>query len=304
VRNVYLGIISGEGVTGAKLGGAADSPARPLSYYPAILYRDHFHLLPLILFGLPALLRRTRAFAVTALAMAFGALLGLVALSVPAAKEPLYALPVVPLLYALAGTALAELEEDGPKHAPANRASVKAALTIAALSLLALGGSALATGRPGPSYLALHAAGMAAVAAVGFRWLARRQLGFALVGLAAVSALALVAYERVVQPPPVGPALAQALQPVAVTPASAYPSFAAERHELLSGYLGQAGTGWSDDLRAEVLAGHSPLRAYVLGPGELTGTQSRRLLDALSRAHRELKVAGAPGYRIFVRPEP
>ena len=69
---------------------------------------------------------------------AFGAALAVVMLSVPAVKEPLYVLAVVPLGYVLAGVCLAELETDDKKHGTANRAvaSLCAGIAFAGAAVL------------------------------------------------------------------------------------------------------------------------------------------------------------------------
>lgn len=181
VKSVYLGIFSGQGVTGSKLSALSLYVPKPLWYYPAVLYRDHFYLVPLTLFGLPALLRRTRPQAMLLLAMVFGACMGVVLLSVPAVKEPLYVLSVAPFLYLLAGTCLAELDDDSTKYTPANATAVQAALVFAGLSTLAIWVSALShSGSVSVGYSGLHSLGMVVCAAVGITWLSRHRIATAL----------------------------------------------------------------------------------------------------------------------------
>jgi hypothetical protein len=193
IESVYLGIFSGHGVTGGKLSALNAYAPTPLWYYPAVLYRDHFYLVPLTLFGLPALLRRTRPQAMLLLATVFGACMGVVVLSVPAVKEPLYVLSVAPFLYMLAGTSLAELDDDSTKYGPANVTAVQAGLVFAGLSVLAVWVSALAqSSAASVEYSGLHSFGMLVCAVVGVTWLSRHRIATALLTACAI-ALALCA---------------------------------------------------------------------------------------------------------------
>ena len=300
VRGVYLAIFSGEGVTGDKVSGAGPHAERSVWFYPATLYRAHFYLLPLILFGLPALLRRNRPHAIAVLAMTAGALLGLVALSVPAAKEPLYALPVVPLLYMLAGLCLAELEEDEPKHGPANTGMVKAGIAIAWTAFVVLGLSHLLGWGPSGAYLGMHAAGVAAATALGLTWLRLRRLAVPLL-LCCALAFGGTAVAGLRAPLP-DRQLAEALRNHVRTDPPSQPSFVAPRSKVLTGYLHQSGSGWSPPLRRAIASG-APLqhRAYVLGPRQAAVPDAARLLARLQAELLEVRDGVPEGYRVFVR---
>jgi hypothetical protein len=299
--SVYLGIFSGRGVTGAKLSATAQYSAAPVWYYPGLLFREHFHLLPLSLFGLPALLRRNAAYALAALAMAFGAALALVVLSVPAVKEPLYLLPVLPALYVLAGVSLAELERDTVKHRPANTATVQAVAVLAIVSAAVVwisyaGGELLITAR----YAALHTAGMVGCAAIGLFWIARRRLDTALI---AGCALALVGFCVLRVPAHASVAarqIAAALAPCVDDADPAYPSFVAPNSKLLMGYLQRAGRDWP--AAPEVLASDRSIAAFVLSADELADPAFARIERELGAAPSELVELPAPaGYRIIAR---
>ena len=75
LTSVYLGIFSGHGITGAKLSALADYARheRGSLYYPLVLYRDHFFLAPLCLYGVGELLRVPQARRNRLLAMIVGA---------------------------------------------------------------------------------------------------------------------------------------------------------------------------------------------------------------------------------------
>lgn len=303
IGSVYFGLFSARGVTGGKLSAAADYVPQPLSYYPALLFRDHFHLLPLVLFGLPALLRSSRAYAVTALAMAFAACLGVVLLSVPAVKEPLYLLPVLPPLYMLAGTCLAELERDAPKYRPANVATVQAGSVIALLSAAAVWISHVSQPQDvSARYALLHTLGMAGCAALGALWIARRQLApQLLVGSAAVLLAVVLGSGRPAEAGAVR-AVALALRPCLQDAAPGYPSFVAPHSKLLMGYAQRAGRDWPALAELERGLSDPRLHAYVLGPAQLHDASFRAIVAELERSHGELpEIAGASGYRVFVR---
>jgi hypothetical protein len=60
-----------------------------------------------------------------------GALLGLVPLSVPVAKEPLYMAPVLPFFYALVALALVAPDRTPARYARVNRGAARASLVVA-----------------------------------------------------------------------------------------------------------------------------------------------------------------------------
>ena len=127
---VYLGLFSGHGITASKLSGAPDGHSAWA--YVGWLLRDHGALLIPLALGLPAatrsMSRARRAFCGAVL----GALLTLVPLSVPIAKEPLYMTPVVPFLYALVALALVAPERTPQRYERVNRGAAKASLALAA----------------------------------------------------------------------------------------------------------------------------------------------------------------------------
>ena len=110
LTQVYFAPFLGQSIGGSKLAGAGVPTqwSHPFWYYPAILYREHFFLFPLLLAALPALKRRATTEAGLLAAIGFG-LASLIPLSRPAIKEPLYILGVLPFLYALAGLGVSAL---------------------------------------------------------------------------------------------------------------------------------------------------------------------------------------------------
>jgi len=109
IEQVYLGALNTENATvSEKFSGHArtGNQSHPFWYYLAILYRDHFVLVPVLLAAVLDPRRRFKAWRrPEAIALAVGVLV--IALwSIPATKEPLYILPSVTFLYLLCGWAL------------------------------------------------------------------------------------------------------------------------------------------------------------------------------------------------------
>jgi hypothetical protein len=176
IRSVYLG--------------PALQP-RSAFYYPLVLYRDHFYLLPVLVLGLSELLRMSQPRSVRMLATLAGACLSLVVLSVPAVKQPAYVLAVQPFLYALAALSLGALLRSSAKTGPANDAFARLSMWVAMLSaiaVVALHWSPWRQHLPGP-YVLAHVFGVGLAVVLGRLWLRRRPI---LTGLTALCALGLV----------------------------------------------------------------------------------------------------------------
>jgi hypothetical protein len=306
IGSVYLGIFSGRGVTGGKLSAIAGYEPKSFLYYPALLYREHFYLAPLVLFGLPSLLRRNRAHALEALAMAFAACLAVVVLSVPAVKEPLYVLAVVPLLYVLAGVSLAELENDTSKDRPANVAMVQAVIVLAGVSALGMWIARLTGGPIGAREVALHATGMAACALIGASFLRRRPVGPALLGASIVALGLFVAGASQARPNPER-ALVRAIARIGLARKAtegARLDFSVPHPKRLTGYLH---LGLEDTTLGlpmpygEVEPPCYPQRTYVLGPEQLSQPYAAAVLRDFAQIGREVDLGvSASGYRAFV----
>jgi putative flippase GtrA len=310
LRAIYLGIFSGHGITGAKLSALADYARHQRSslYYPLVLYRDHFFLVPLSMFGLGELLRVPQLRRSRLLAMIGGACVALVALSVPAYKDPRYVLAVVPFLYAFAGLSLAALTRSPDKLRPATDSVVRASMALACFAFLAVG---LAHGLGAPislAYVAAHGCGTLLCLVLGLRFVRTKLItrDLALLGALGLAGFALV-YPRVVQRPPYA-AIAEVLRPHLRDVPAAYPSYLARDSDILQGHLDRAGLSLEDlsdqPQRAE---SDERLRAFVIAGDE--AQPSARALQAWLIAHtHELtdelasKAGGdAAGYRVFVR---
>jgi dolichol-phosphate mannosyltransferase len=314
LSNVYLGIFSGQGVTGGKLSAIAEyaKRERPVLYYPLVLYRDHFFLVPLSLFGLGELLRSPRPRTSRLLAMILGALIAVVALSVPAYKESRYVLAVTPFLYALAGLCLAAFARAPNKLRPAATAVVRVAMVIAVLATLTVTGLYLlgVSSAFGSSYLVAHASGTILCILLGELWMRTR---FVTRELALLSFVGLCGYASLqprlrAEPPPYR-AIASVLAPHLAAAAPGYPSYLARDHNVLQGYLDRDGVALGElDTAHDALPGSAlTLNAYVLasGEGDAATQRMRAWLEANARElTRELnaKVGSSDtGYRLFVR---
>ncbi|HEY6880813.1 MAG TPA: hypothetical protein VI299_22470, partial [Polyangiales bacterium] len=136
VEWVYLGLFSGHGVTATKLSSDQASAGSAWAYV-GWLVRDHGALLAPLVLGLPAATRRMGRFRGATYAAIVGALLALVPLSVPAAKEPLYMAPVLPFLYALVALSLVAPDRAPQRYRRVNQGAAQVSLFVAAA--LALG---------------------------------------------------------------------------------------------------------------------------------------------------------------------
>ena len=166
IRQVYLGPIFGtdSAITEKVVGHARTADYNhPFWYYLAVLYRDHFVLVPVLLAALLDPRRQWQAWRrPEAIALAVGVLV-IVLWSVPATKEPLYILPSVTFLYLLCGWAL-----NGSANAALNR-SRKLVVIFATIGLgIAIIIAGMADIKPDditPAYVWLHS--LAAAAMIG-----------------------------------------------------------------------------------------------------------------------------------------
>lgn len=112
LNNAYFGVFTGSGISGDKLNAAAapDNWVHPWWYYAAALYRDHFFLVPIILFGMRSLFRVEGINRKLLWVIVAGAA-GLLPLSLLKVKEPNYILSCAIFLYLLAGACLAALSQ-------------------------------------------------------------------------------------------------------------------------------------------------------------------------------------------------
>ncbi|WP_434300361.1 phospholipid carrier-dependent glycosyltransferase [Corallococcus exiguus] len=318
LTQVYFAPFLGQSIGGSKLAGAGVPTewSHPSWYYPAILYREHFFLCPLLLAALPALKRRAPTAAGLFGAIGFG-LASLVPLSLPAIKESLYILGVLPFLYGLAGLGASALfAREGtlnPRRAPARRALRVAGYFSAAAVLLI--GAAHARGLKRdditPVYVGAHALG------VGGAWLLayaaariERARATALIGgLSALSLAGFGAYELTAPQPPYKE-IAEILRPYLEPLPPGHESFISPRYKVLQLYLFRNGRYWQSfytELRPETLVASiasGEYCAFVFGPEEredprLVQMERDIALQALDLS-AELPEGARGGFRVFV----
>jgi hypothetical protein len=272
------------------------------------LYRDHFFLLPLCMFGLGELLRVPQVRRSRLIAIVVGALVAVVALSVPAFKVPRYVLAVAPFLYAFAGVCLAAFARSPDKLRPATGSVVRFSMSISVAAFFAVALVYMLGGPVTGWYLIAHAFGTLLCIALGELWLRSQLVTQQLAGLSLVGLLVFaIANPRLDVAPPYA-AIADALRPQLSDVRSAYPSFVARDCDILQGYLDRAGTRLEDLAESpERAAQDANLKAFVIGPADADRPAMQRLLTALTAHAREItsaivaKTGVDSGYRVFVR---
>ncbi|HET8933627.1 MAG TPA: glycosyltransferase [Polyangiales bacterium] len=311
IQQVYFGIFSGKGITGGKLSALADYARHERSalYYPLVLYRDHFVLLPLCMYGIGEVLRVPQVRRRRLLAMIGGGLIAIVALSVPAYKDARYVLAATPFMYAFAGICLSAFARSPDKLRPATVSVVRLSMVLATLAFLVVLGVYLADAPVKISgvYVLAHAAGTALCLLLGQLWMrtqwVTRQLGIlALIGLAGFA----IVYPRVDETPPYA-AIARVLAPHLKDAEPAYPSYVASGCNELRGYTERTGLCFGDLVHERTPAQEDPrLKAFVFGPGP-TPDSAHALYDWAEHHARDIteelvREAGSDlGYRILVR---
>jgi hypothetical protein len=260
------------------------------------------------MFGLGEIMRVPQLRTSRMMAMVIGALVAVVALSVPAFKEPRYVLAVVPFLYAFAGMCLAAFARSPDKLRPATGSVVRFSMLIAIAAFVAVG-LVYALGGPVTGfYVAAHAFGTLLSIGLGELWMrtrfvTRELAGLSLAGLAAFA----IAYPRIVSAPPYA-ALALALRPHVAAARPGYPSFVARDCDVLQGYLDRSGVRF-EDLAAdpERAAADTDLKGFVIAPSDAGRPGVEALSNWLAAHAREISSPGLantgtdPGYRLFVR---
>jgi dolichol-phosphate mannosyltransferase len=311
IQNVYFGIFSGRGITSGKLSALTDyaQHERSALYYPLVLYRDHFALLPLCMYGIGEVLRVPQVRRRRLLAMIMGGLVAIVALSVPAYKDARYVLAATPFMYAFAGLCLSAFARSPDKLRPATVSVVRLSMVLATLAFVAVLGVYLAGGpvKISGAYVLAHGFGTALCLVLGQLWMrtqwVTRQLGvLAVLGLAGFA----ITYPLLDEPPPYA-AIARVLAPHLKDAQPAYPSYVAIGCNELRGYTERTGLCFGDLEHDRSPAQNDPrLKAFVFGPGP-TPANAQALHDWAEHNARDIsdeliREAGSDlGYRILVR---
>jgi hypothetical protein len=281
VRDVYLSVLTSSGIGSTKLSGASAPPnwTHPFWYYPVILYRAHFFLMPLILAGVLSGIRRRRPFHPVAVAVMVAGCIALLPLSVPAVKESLYMLPVLPFLYGLSGMSVAgagradrEGEAPVPRWAPTAVAVITSVLVVGVGLAFAVQGG---RGKVSGWYAIAHTLGMSVsgwVAMLVLRGNMRRAI--LAIGVAAGVGTAVAAVYEVTAAGPSYRRMAEVIRPYVERLPPDRIAFIAPNYKVPQFYLFRAGRYWSsfhvrtnpEKLLPTIVSGE--ICAFILGPDE------------------------------------
>ena len=294
IEEVYLGpLLAPDSAIAQKFEGyeRSEDLNHPFWYYLAILYRDHFVLVPILLAAVLDPRRQWQAWRrPEAIALAAGVLV--IALwSIPTNKEPIYILPSVTFLYLLCGWAL-----NGSASAALNTSR----RWVVIFATLGLGVAIIIAGLAGikadditPAYVWLHS--IAAIAMIGALF-APQNLRARLVP--ALLTLLLFAYSGIFHfsaDAPINRHYATALQPILADAEVREISFLADDLNELQARLHRTGLMWKD-LTDEELADPGKLlaadgklgsvRAFILADEQLENpryTTLRLAIEQLSK---------------------
>lgn len=298
IRQVYLAPLLGTATPLAqKLEGYERIAGlnHPFWYYLAILYRDHFVLVPVLLAAVLDPRRQWQAWRrPEAIALAAGVLV--IALwSILANKEPLYILPSITFLYLLSGWAL---------NGSADAALTRSRKMVVVFATLGLGVAIAIAGRAGikpdditPAYVWLHSLAAAAMIAVLFAPKKRRS---ALVPTVLVLLLGFYVFLTHRNAPPASNRqLVAALQAPLADAEVREISFLADDLNEIQARMQRTGLMWRD-LTAEELAEPAALlapggrlgniRAFIAADEQIDDPRYAGLLKAIrevSNAHAE-----------------
>lgn len=321
LRKIYFGVFTGAGISGDKLGGV-DTPAQwvhPVWYYAAALYRDHFFLVPPILFGAGSLWRDRGAGRRTLWAVLAG-IAGVVPLSLIKVKEPMYVLSCAVGLYLLAGASLAAVVRHGAPGDALDRWSRRAGLVVTAGLLVLFPLAYLRHIQPDKITLLFVVAHtlvfgvyLAVFLAIGRRRSAGTLRG--LVGAAAVAAVVLLTGWKAATDRPRDPTIAGILKPCLAANAPGELSFIASNFKDYQYYTYHRGMYWH-----ELPAGRTPAQimaepkyrhvvAFILGPKTLAKPAERSWVAWLEKhatdrtPELDRRLGTVSGYRVFTRSE-
>lgn len=322
LHDIYFGIFTHAGISGSKLAGNASPTewSHPIWYYGAVVYRDHFFLLPVVLFGLRSVWRDPLLKGAPLFILLAGAA-GLAPLSLMKVKEPLYILACVVFLYLLAGCCLAALvrrvRSTGRIDAPSfwGTTAITGALLAGVLLAYARG---LKPDDLTREFVLAHTATLAGIlaiaAAAGWKrsaaWFER-----GIYGGAAVALLALFAFQFATRNPR-DAAIARAAQPYIEPNAPAALSMVASNFKGYQLYTFRRGVYWHElnlEQAPATLLESAPfqtVRAFIVSPADQARPEMAPWLRWLESHTTEKTVEidrqlrQASGFRVFVRELP
>jgi len=295
IEQVYLGVLNSEHATVAeKFSGHArtGNQSHPFWYYLAILYRDHFVLVPVLLAAVLDPRRQFKAWRrPEAIALGAGVLV-IVLWSLPATKEPLYILPSITFLYLLCGWAL---------NGSATAALDLSRRLVVLFATIGLGVAIIIAGLAGikadditPAYVWLHS--IAAIAMIGSLFAPQRLRTRLVPALLTLLLFAYVAIYHYTADAPINRHYAAALEPVLADAEVRDISFLVDDLNELQARLHRTGLMWKD-LTDEELAEPGKLlaadgklgkvRAFILADEQLDNPRYAALYKSiLSQSER------------------
>jgi hypothetical protein len=317
LRGVYFSVMIGESIGGHKMSAAGVYPewVHPFWYYPAILYREHFFTIPILIAGFPSLLKRAKSM-VELLAVIAAGLLTLIPLSIPPIKEPLYILATLPFFYALVGLSitalLARIEASEDLSGPLDRWAQRGSGAVSALLTLAIVGAYVKGIKRDDitlAYTFAHACGMfgAWLLMSSAPRLDRTRWTFVATGLFALGLASFVAFD-LTHPVPPYKEIAEILRPYLESQPPERESFISPKYKIILLYLFRNGRYYKE-LRPEMIPANlasGSLCAVVMGPDERKSAEGPGVERALEGSAIDLR-SKLPSryqgsYRIFVSP--
>jgi len=294
ISRVYLGAFGGTAFNKFVTEGVPANWIHPFWYYPGILYRDHFFLLPLALLGLPFLVKRANRTMVIPLGMVIAGLSSIVLFSFPAVKEPLYILGGTCFCYIFTGFSLSSVVGVEVVEGALLRKTILVVLVLCVV--LAVGVLAAFTMNMKPDdltahYAIVHTSVLLAIC-VFCVLLMRHPTAYAARAFTAIFlvALGLSALFNIYGKSPRDRVIANVIRPYVECRRPQDISFISPNFKSLQAYLYRQGRYWTRAgiVPPEPVVGElRKYNAFVLGPDELGNPDMRPLLLCLEENFQE-----------------
>jgi hypothetical protein len=317
LRKIYFGLFTSEGISGGKFSG--DIPearwVHPFWYYAGVLYRDHFFLVPIILLGLPSLLREPRLNRELLWVISAG-VVGLAPFSAMKIKEPMYMLSCVVFIYFLAAGCLAALVRRlnaGPASKPPGKIGIAIIIALfVAFPLAYVWG--IQPHEITPTLVLVHSA-LLALSLCVFYWSHRTEGRFLERTVYAVCCAAVIVgffYDAVTRRPR-DKTISRLIQPYVEGNSPKVLSLIGTEYKAYQFYAFRRGCYWDELPRGELpgtllaTSKFSHVRAFVLEPEDLAKPNIAPWLTWLQNhttektAELNAELGVVSGLRVFVR---
>ncbi len=310
VRHIYFGIFTGEGISATKLLSnptLAANWSHPFWYYFVITYRDHFFLFPLIALGLPYIHQQVYP---ALYSWIIPGILTVIPMSLFAIKEPLYILPIVLCLYALAGVCVSALvEKTTESKLPLNAWNlfVLMGCSVAFVAIIACYALGIQTNDITKTYVVLHSATMLSIMMILLLALSDRHVEVTRVIYAsAIMLFGMYVAGDLPNRHPVDAQLALALAPYIAKGSPSQPAYLAPNFKSFQLYLFQRGAYWKsepiNDSPPATFVQHMKdkgIRIFIVGPEEMQNPTLQPVVRYLEQHAKEISVAHS-NRRIFI----